>query len=222
MKLGWAREGVFFIGTSALLAAAGWYGFGAAKGSALKWLGFGAGVLGLVLLLVGLVFFRDPDRRSKAAPDKILAPADGRVVAVEEVTEGRYFNGPARRVAIFMHLGNVHVQRMPCAGQLVWTRHLPGKYRPAFLASAAGENEQRWYAFDASGRKFALVQIAGLVARRTIAWIRPGRVYPRGERIGMIAFGSEVDTYWPLDANISVAPGAKVFAGRTVIGEWKP
>jgi phosphatidylserine decarboxylase len=222
MKLQYAREILPFLAFSLAVAGLGCLGCGLAKTGPVKWLGLGAIAAGLSLVIVGLVFFRDPERLSGASSDKIIAPADGRVMAVEEVAENRYFKGPARRVAIFMHLGNVHVQRMPASGKLVWMRHQAGKYRPAFMASAASENEQRWYAFEHSGRKFALVQIAGLVVRRTIAWIQPERAYQRGDRIGMIAFGSEVDTYWPPETKILVAPGDKVLAGRTVIGEWRP
>lgn len=220
MKYRWVGEGLPFLGISGALILAGLFLVGLMKAGPLRIAGAACTVLGLSLAIVGLIFFRDPERMSGAAENKILAPADGRIMAVEETVEESYFKGTALRVAIFMHLGNVHVQRMPASGKLVWMRHQPGVYRPAFMREAAKENEQRWYAFESAGRKFALVQIAGLMARRTIAWIQPDRTYRRGERLGMIAFGSEVDTYWPAGARITVKPGDKVLAGQTVIGEW--
>jgi phosphatidylserine decarboxylase len=220
MRFYWVKESLPFFTVCAALLLLGWLLGGPAKSGVRLELGWGLFGLGLGLTVVGMVFFRDPERSSSEARGKIIAPADGRVAAVEEVVEANYFQGPAKRVAIFMHLGNVHVQRLPADARLVWTRHQAGKYRPAFLPEAAKENEQRWYAFDAGGRKFALVQIAGLVARRTVSWITPERVYARGERLGMILFGSEIDTYWPVQVKILVSPGDRVRAGETVIGEW--
>ena len=220
MKYRWVQEGYPLFWISGLLLLIGLLLNGGLRALPWRVAGIVIALLGLALGVISLVFFRDPERLSGAAENKIVAPADGRVVAVEEVTEDQYFKGPARRVAIFMHIGNVHVQRVPTPGKLVWMRHKPGLYRPAFMAEAAKVNEQRWYAFESSGRKYALVQIAGLVARRTISWIQPDRIYHRGERLGMIAFGSEVDTYWPLEVTITVKPGDKVLAGQTIIGEW--
>lgn len=165
-------------------------------------------------------FFRDPERRSAAGSESILSPADGRVVAVEVCEEQRHFRGQARRVAIFMHLGNVHVQRTPSAGQLLWTHHRPGRWLPAWSARAARENEQHWYAFRGAEGDFAVVQIAGLLARRTRCWLRSGQVYPRGARLGLIALGSEVDVYLPLSATVAAKVGDRVRAGKTVIGSW--
>lgn len=178
--------------------------------------------LSLVLGLLFIVFFRDPERSSDALPEKILSPADGRVMAVEEVLEMKYFKGPARRIAIFMHVGNVHVQRLPADGHLVWSHWQAGEFLPAFKKEAAGANEQRWYAFEGSGRKFAVVQIAGLLARRTISWLAEGQACSRGQRLGMIAFGSEVDVYLPVTVKTIVAVGEKVRAGKTAIGVWNP
>ncbi len=174
----------------------------------------------LAVMCLLLVFFRDPERSSPAAAEKILSPADGRVMTVARVLEHEYFRGPALRIAIFMHIGNVHVQRLPGAGKLLWTRWRPGKYLPAFRREAARENEQHWYAFENNGRRFAVVQIAGLLARRTISRVTVGREYARGERLGMIAFGSEVDLYLPPETIVQVKPGDRVRGGKTILGAW--
>lgn len=223
MRLPWAREGLVFI---ALCLAGGLAGLAliaaAAKLPVLKAAGWVMLAAGFGFSLLGLVFFRDPERSSNALPGQILSPADGRIMAVEEVREASYFNGPARRIAIFMHLANVHVQRLPSGGRLVWSRWQPGKFLPAFRPDAARSNEQRWYAFAEGGRKFAVVQIAGLLARRTISWLQDGQTCARGQRLGMIAFGSEVDVYLPLEVKVTVAKNQRVRAGRTVIGQWAP
>ncbi|MEW6515907.1 MAG: phosphatidylserine decarboxylase [candidate division FCPU426 bacterium] len=178
------------------------------------------GVLSLSMGIIAAVFYRDPERRSTAAPDLILSAADGRVVAVETCNELRHMGGPAQRIAVFMHLGNVHVQRTPGSGKLLWTRQQSGRWLPAWSERAARENEQCWYAFEGEFGKYALVQIAGLVARRTRCWLQSGRVYPRGVRLGMITMGSEVDLYLPLSASIQVRVGDRVRAGETVLGKW--
>ncbi|MCK5219870.1 phosphatidylserine decarboxylase family protein [bacterium] len=220
MKLRWRKEGLRILIAALVLSLMGIIGL---KFSIGFWHVFSGSVTaaGLLMTAVILVFFRDPERFSGAAPEMILSPADGRVVAVEEIIEKRHFGGPARRVAIFMHIGNVHVQRMPVEGRLLWMKHIPGRFLPAMDKKAWCENEQRGYAFERRGAKFVLVQIAGLIAQRTMCWIQPEREYRRGERLGMIAFGSEIDIYLPLSASVTVHPGEKVYAGRSVIGEWK-
>ncbi len=219
MKLRWRKEGLRILVAALLLSLLGIIGlqFSTGRGQGFSW---SLTAAGLLMTAVILIFFRDPERFSGAAPEMVLSPADGRVTAVEEVIEKRHFGGPARRIAIFMHIGNVHVQRMPVEGRLLWMKHIPGRFLPAMDKKAWCENEQRWYAFERSGRKFAVVQIAGLIARRTMCWIQPECEYRRGERLGMIAFGSEIDIYLPLAAAITVRPGQRVYGGRTVIGEW--
>ena len=224
MKWHWASE-MFPWLTVALLVTLAGVALGTGWLSKNHWMRVGGVFLALVgisLCLLFLIFFRDPDRFSQAGVDQILSPADGRVMVVETLNENRVFQGPAQRIAIFMHVGNVHVQHMPSRGRLLWTRYQPGKFWPAFVSRAGFENEQRWYAFEQSpGRKFAVVQIAGLLARRIICWIRPEQSYERGTRLGMISFGSEVDVYLPVTAAIRVKPGDLVRAGETIIGEWK-
>ncbi len=171
-------------------------------------------------LLIGLVFFRNPPRVSNAPENAILAPADGRIMAIERIAEPQFLQSEAIRIAIFMHLGNVHVQRLPAPGRLRWMRHRKGSFKPAFAKTAHLENEQRIYALQNQEFKYLLIQIAGLVARRTISWLSTDRTYGRGEPLGMIAFGSEVDLYLPVETRLLVEPGARVRAGITILGEW--
>lgn len=208
-----------WLASNALLAAVG---IGLWFGAPLAWRPTAGAAMALAAGLGSLaaIFFRDPERHSPEGPDRVVSPADGRVVAVEVCEERRHLQGQARRIAIFMHVGNVHVQRTPSAGRLLWTQHHPGRWLPAFSARAARENEQRWYAFHGPRGDFAVVQIAGLLARRTRCWLQAGQTYPRGARLGLIALGSEVDVYLPLSATVNVAAGDRVKAGETVIGSW--
>ncbi|MBN1596314.1 phosphatidylserine decarboxylase [candidate division FCPU426 bacterium] len=176
---------------------------------------------GVFLTALVVYFCRDPERHSAAADDCLVAPADGLVVRVEEVMEDKHLRGRARRIAIFMHVGNVHVQRVPSSGILRWTEHRPGKFWPVLHPQAARENEQRWYAFENKGCNYVLVQIAGMLAKRTISWCTTDSFYRRGERLGMIALGSEVDLYLPTHASVAVKVGDKVVAGQTIIGRWQ-
>ncbi len=183
--------------------------------------GMGCLTMGLAGMVQLLVFYRDPHRHSSAPADNILSPADGQVVAVELTEEPRHIQGKAWRIAIFMHIGNVHIQRMPIEARFLWQKHYPGKYLPAFDQRAAKMNEQRIYAFEKNGIKLTLIQIAGLLARRTLCWLpnEPHQVM-RNTKIGMITLGSEIDLYLPVQTKLTVKRGDKVSAGQTVLGNW--
>jgi phosphatidylserine decarboxylase len=166
-------------------------------------------------------FFRDPDRPIPADPGAVVAPADGKVIRVEEVQEPQFLHGPARRVAIFMDVFDVHVNRAPVAGVVKEMLHRPGSYRAAFRPEAAQQNEQQTLVLEAgAGRRLLVVQIAGLLARRIVPFVQPGQHLARGERLGMICFGSRVDLYLPPEAEIVVQVGAKVKAGSTILAQW--
>jgi phosphatidylserine decarboxylase len=222
MKFGWTNEmTVPMTAAVALLAlgsvlCGGWL----SRSGWLRGAGLALALLAFSLCLLFLIFFRDPERTSQAAANKILSPADGRVMVVEVLQENKVLQSQAQRVAIFMNVANVHVQRMPASARLLRTDYQPGKFLPAFISRAGFENEQRWYAFDHAGQKYAVVQIAGLLARRIHCWIKPDATYERGARFGMISLGSEVDVYLPLSAQVAVKPGDVVRAGETVLGEW--
>jgi len=190
------------------------------KSAMWKYSGFAIILLSVIAVGAIIYFFRDPERHSSAAEEMIVAPADGLVVRIEQTLESRHLKGPAWRIAIFMHIGNVHVQRVPSAGTLCWTQHQPGRFLPILHSRASFENEQRWYAFENNNRNYTLVQIAGILAKRTISWLKPQHFYQRGERLGMIALGSEIDIYLPLSTSIVVKVGEKVIAGETIIGRW--
>jgi phosphatidylserine decarboxylase len=167
-----------------------------------------------------LVFFRDPERSSVTSPQTIVAPADGRIVACDFVDEPIFMHGPAQRIAIFMHLGNVHVQRIPSPGYLEWIQFVPGKFRVALDPRAHVDNQRQLFAFTSPYGPYLVVQITGAIARRTLTWIQPQQHYERGIRLGMIVLGSEVDLYLPLDVKLAVKPGQAVRAGETILGEW--
>lgn len=165
-------------------------------------------------------FFRDPERVISPEPGVIVAPADGKVVLVDEVAEEEFLRGTARRVAIFMNMFDVHVNRSPVAGTVTEMRHRPGGYRAAFRREAAGNEQQVLVLEDEAGRRVLMVQIAGLLARRIIPYVKPGQQLARGERVGMICFGSRVDLYLPPEGDIQVKVGDRVKAGSSIIGRW--
>ncbi|HWP35334.1 MAG TPA: phosphatidylserine decarboxylase family protein [Thermodesulfobacteriota bacterium] len=201
------REGWPFVGLAALAAAAGW---GAA--------GWPAGVPLALLAALVANFFRNPDRPVPADPGLVVAPADGRVVEVADEPAPRLYGGAAKRVSIFMNVLDVHVNRAPIAGRVAEVVYTPGRFLAAYAPKASLENEQNALLLEASsGRRVLLVQIAGLVARRIVNYARPGDRLARGQRFGLIRFGSRVDVYLPPDARLAVAPGGRVYAGSSVL-----
>jgi phosphatidylserine decarboxylase len=175
----------------------------------------------LALAVFVTSFFRDPERQTPSDPQTLVAPADGRVIKVAEVADDRFLHGQVRLISIFMSPLNVHVNRAPSSGRVVDVRYNPGKYFRAFADKASLDNEQNAIVMeDGEGRRFCFVQIAGFVARRIVCYLGPGSDIGRGERCGMIMFGSRVDIYLPLDAVVSVEVGKGTTAGETVIARW--
>lgn len=162
--------------------------------------------------------FRDPERLVPSDPQAVVAPADGKVMFVDTVWEDRFLNAFARRVAILVSLLDVHVNRSPIAGMVVKTEHQPGQFTALFNREADKTNEQRlWMLADQHERRFLLIQLAGQLTRRIIPFAQGGQRLARGERLGMICFGSRVDLFLPLEAQITVAAGARVLAGYDVV-----
>ncbi len=170
--------------------------------------------------LFSLQFFRDPVRSAPAGEKLVLAPADGRVVAVEETTDPYADNRPALKISVFMNVFNVHSNRSPVAGTVQTLRYFPGKFVNADLDKASLANERNAMVIQtADGQLVTAVQIAGLVARRIICHARVGQQLYAGQRYGFIRFGSRVDVYLPPDSRPSVAIGDKVSATSTALAQ---
>jgi len=178
-----------------------------------------AAILTTALTVFTLSFFRNPERHAPEGEGLVVSPADGRVVHVGEVEEDRYLNAKMLKISIFMSVFNVHVNRMPETGKITGIRYNPGKFVSANLDKASLDNEQNALIMETSGgKRLMFVQIAGLVARRIVCWVKPGDTLRRGERFGLIMFGSRLDVYLPFGAEAKVMVGDKTRAGETVIG----
>jgi len=183
------------------------------------WLGLwlmGVGGLGLALFFA--YFFRDPDR---AIPDDecaIVSPADGRVVALAPL-EPRDPRSPVR-ISIFLSPLDVHVNRAPMTGRIAAVHHRPGRFLPAMKAEASVANEQTEIRIAGERADLVLKQIAGILARRIVCWKRPGDLVQRGERIGVIKFGSRTDLILPSDVEVLVRVGDRVLGGSTIIARF--
>lgn len=173
-----------------------------------------------LLLAVGfcLWFFRDPERESPNDDRLVISPADGRVVAVVPEREDRFLHGPATRVSIFMSPLDVHVNRSPVTGTVREVRHFEGRFRAAFSDKSSLDNERNAVVMESGGRRFLLVQIAGALARRIVCHVGPGDRLERGQRFGMIMFGSRVDVFLPPGVQPAVSKGERVRAGVSVLG----
>ena len=166
--------------------------------------------------LASLGFFRDPEREVPAVAGGVLAPADGRVIAVEEAEDP--FVGPAVRVAIFLSPLDVHVNRAPIAGLVVGASWEPGRFVAAYRRDSSELNERCTLHLQGESARVTVVQIAGVLARRIVCRVGPGDKLAAGERFGMIRFGSRTDCLMPLGTRVSVRPGDRLTGGVTVIG----
>jgi phosphatidylserine decarboxylase len=184
--------------------------------------GVGLYVLGAFFLIVSLLvlnFFRDPDRTIPLEPGLVVSPADGRVVQVaEESFEGR----PVRRVSIFMSPFDVHVNRSPIAGTIREVVYQKGSFHAAMQPVASLENEQNVFTVAGEQGRVVVKQIAGVLARRIVFWKRPGDSLQRGERVGLIKFGSRVDLLLELDVELRVKVGDHIQAGSSILGISPP
>lgn len=187
-----------------------------------------AGALGWVVsayVLGGLAlfaawFFRNPKRVVPRTPRTIVAPGDGRVIAIEEEYEPRYLKDRGVRVSIFLNIFDVHVNRIPCDGTIEHIVYQPGRFVTANRPEATLHNEQNALMIrTAGGGKVLCSQVAGLIARRIVCWASPGEAVACGERFGLIRFGSRVDTVLPLGTKVRVALGDSVKGGETILGE---
>lgn len=171
------------------------------------------------LALFLLSFFRDPERVPEGGEDTIVSPADGTVLSVAPAPESP--PGASRRLSIFMSVFNCHVNRAPVSGEISDYVYSPGRMRAAFQEKASTENEQNRITLASPRGGVTFKQIAGALARRIVFYPRVGERLWRGQRIGMIRLGSRVDLFVPDDAEVLVARGNKVRAGKTAIARWK-
>jgi len=204
-----AKEGFPFIGGGIVLSIA----------SALLGLMATSIILGLLTLFV-VYFFRDPERGLPQEPNALVAPADGKLLKVETLKPSHSpLDIETVKLSIFMSLFNVHVNRCPTEGIVEEIIYEPGKFFSANLDKASEQNEKNKIFLEAPRvGKIMLVQIAGLIARRIVCWIRPGEKVSLGQRVGLIRFGSRVEVYIPATCRVVVKEGQKVKAGQTIIG----
>jgi len=173
----------------------------------------------LIALFV-LQFFRDPPREVPVQENAVLAPADGRIVVVEKVQDP-YTQRDALKISVFMNVFNVHSNRVPVDGRIEKIDYFPGRFVNADLDKASSENERNVMLLtSSSGHSVTCVQVAGLVARRILCYVKPGEIVHRGQRYGFIRFGSRVDVYLPVTARPLVAVGDKVRATETMLAEF--
>ncbi|WP_337878378.1 phosphatidylserine decarboxylase [Caldimonas sp.] len=177
--------------------------------------GFVAILCWLVLAFV-VQFFRDPPRPVPADAGAVLSPADGRIVKVEKVRDP-YADRDALLISVFMNVFNVHSNRISVDGRVVKVQYFPGLFINADLDKASLENERNAVVIESGPHTVTLVQVAGLIARRILCYVRPGDVVEKGQRYGFIRFGSRVDVYLPVEATPRVAPGDKVAATSTIL-----
>ena len=183
----------------------------------LHWVAAGAVLVALALFVFS--FFRDPERVIPGEPGAVVSPADGRVVVV---TEEEFAGVSGKRISIFLAVWNVHVNRAPAAGTIAKVEYRPGKFYGAMRARASFENEQNIIHLSTETGEMMFKQIAGWIARRVICWKKPGDQVARGERIGLVRFGSRVDVWLPREAEIVVQPGQTVRGGSSVVARWMP
>ncbi len=176
-------------------------------------------LLFLVLTLFSVYFFRNPDRTVPLEKGAVVSPADGKVVFVGTVEEKRLLNCEMIKVSIFMSVFNVHVNRVPCSGKVIDQFYNKGQFVNAALDKASLENEQAGMLLECdNGKPLLVVQIAGLIARRIVTYPVIGDVLERGQRYGLIRFGSRLDVYLPTDCKVEVELGDRCVAGETIIG----
>ena len=206
-----AKEGIPFIGVAVgVTLLAGWLG----------WVIVAVGAALLTLFVSW--FFRNPSRVVPMGPRLVLAPGDGKVIAIEEEFEPRFIKDRSIRLTIFLNVFDVHINRIPCEGVVEEVQYQPCLFLVASRPDATLRNEQNALMIrTVEGAKVLCVQVAGLIARRIVCWISPGDRAVCGERFGLIRFGSRMDTFLPVGTVINVAVGDHVKGGETILGELR-
>lgn len=178
-------------------------------------------VIPAVLVLFFMYFFRNPSRSMPYDPNILYSPADGTVMAVEEIFDDEYLNEPATKVTVFLSVFNVHVNRSPIDGEVKYQRYTCGQFVPAYKKSASFENERHAIGLDNGRMRILVTQVAGLLARRIVSWVTVGHKMEQGECYGMIKFGSSTELVVPRNVEITVKKGDTVVGGITVMGRIK-
>lgn len=176
------------------------------------------GVSGLLIFI--LSFFRIPGRTYTEGEDVIVAPCDGTVVVIEEVEADEYFKDRRLQLSIFMSPLNVHVNRNPVSGEVLYSQYHKGKYLVAWHPKSSTENERHSVVYRQGNKEMLVKQIAGALAKRIVNYLKPGMSVTQGGEMGFIKFGSRVDLLLPLDTKIEVGMNQKVKGGVTVLGRW--
>jgi phosphatidylserine decarboxylase len=205
MRLQTLSEARWIFGFLALAAVAAWF--------VSPWLS----AFFLLLFLCAVAFFRDPDRASPADPSLIVAAADGTVSEIVEVDENEVLNTKTRRVGIFLSIFDVHTNRAPIDGRIIYRQHREGLCLDARRADCSEKNESMTWAFESPRATIVVRQLTGAIARRIVAWARIGDELKKGERFGMIRFGSRTELYLPFNAELLVKTGDHVLGGSTII-----
>jgi len=186
-------------------------------------LAFGWRILAVILCLLAFFvvwFLRNPERKIPGNSKFITSPADGKVLRIEEVADHERLEGPLKKISIFMSVFSVHVNRMPCDGVIENVRYHKGRFISANLDKASQDNERNDVLIRMpDGRKVLVIQIGGFIARRIDCWVVQGMCVQKGERFGLIRFGSRVELFLPYDTQIMVFAGDKVRGGETPIAE---
>lgn len=211
-----------FPGRAFIIAREGWVFIMSFGVAASVFLLFGIWFIYLPLFILAIFtvyFFRNPERAPPGGEDMVIAPADGRVVEVADLEDNGYTNGPAKKVSIFMSIFDCHVNRAPVAGRVTDIRYHPGRFFVASSDKASKDNERNAILLGTGKNSLvAVVQIAGIIARRIACYLTMGDMVSRGQRLGLIRFGSRVELYLPAGTCINVSKGEKVKAGVTVMG----
>ncbi len=183
-----------------------------------------AGIAGLLVLFC-INFFRDPDRAVPAGDDVVVAAADGHIAVISEVEEDEVLKTKCLRVGIFLSVFDVHVNKAPIAGKVIYEKHFPGTYPGPYLDARSPDcpkfNEALTWAFEGAKATVVVRQITGKIARRIVPWSKVGDVVEKGHRFGMIRFGSYTEVYLPVGTEVTVKLGEKVLGGQTVIARLK-
>ena len=177
-------------------------------------------VLSVIFFILIVQFFRDPHRETPVGDDLIIAPADGKVVVIEEVDEPEYLKTKCMQISIFMSPVNVHVNRYPTSGKVLYEKYHPGKYLVAWHPKSSTENERTTVVVEHPKGQVLFRQIAGALAKRIVNYAKVGHVAKAGAEYGFIKFGSRIDIYLPLECEINVELNEKTVGGETVIARW--